>query len=108
MRAHRITEWTLEPPYARRLRQLNRTPGGTYETCKKGIEDRDPAICVNVIVGLIKVTCYLLDLLLRRLGEDFLREGGPRAHGSCSARRSRQTAATPMTSPCHPFCPSGR
>jgi hypothetical protein len=54
------------------------------------------------------VTCYLLDLQLRRLGEDFLREGGPRAHGSCSARRSRQTAATPMTSPCHPFCPSGR
>lgn len=108
MRAHRITEWTLEPPYARRLRQLNRTPGGTYETFKKGIENRDPAICVNVIVGLIKVTCYLLDLQLRRLGEDFLREGGPRAHGSCSARRSRQTAATPMTSPCHPFCPSGR
>ena len=60
MRAHRITEWTLEPPYARRLRQLNRTPGGTYETFKKGIENRDPAICVNVIVGLIKVTCYLL------------------------------------------------
>jgi len=58
MRAH---EWTLEPPYARRLRQLNRTPGGTYETFKKGIENRDLAICVNVIVGLIKVTCYLLD-----------------------------------------------
>src|SRR4030095_17161304 len=103
MRAHRITEWTLEPPYARRLRQLNRTPGGTYETFKKGIEDRDPAICVNVIVGLIKVTCYLLDLQLRRLGEDFLREGGPRAHGSCSAPRPRPTAGTPTHLPLPPF-----
>src|SRR4030095_4238717 len=55
------------------------------------IENRDPPICVNVIVGLIKVTCYLLDQQLRRLEEDFLREGGLRAHGSCSARRSRQT-----------------
>jgi hypothetical protein len=74
MRAHRITEWTPEHPYVRRLRQLNRTPGATYETFKKGIENRDPAICVNVIVGLIKVTCYLLDLQLRRLEADFLRE----------------------------------
>ena len=78
MRAHRIAEWTLEHRYARRLRQLNRIPGATYETFKKGIENRDPAICVNVIVGLIKVTCYLLDQQLRRLEKDFLREGGLR------------------------------
>jgi four helix bundle suffix protein len=85
------------------------TPGAFgSSTARPRIENRDPAICVNVIVGLIKVTCYLLDQQLRRLEEDFLREGGLRAHGSCSARRSRQTAATPMTSPCRPFCPSGR
>ena len=108
MRAHRITEWTLEPPYARRLRQLNRTPGGTYETFKKGIEDRDPAICVNVIVGLIKVTCYLLDQQLRRLEEDSLREGGLRAHGRARLAARAKRRQRPMTSPCHPFCPSGR
>ena len=89
MRAH---EWTLEPPYARRLRQLNRTPGGTYETFKKGIENRDLAICVNVIVGLIKVTCYLLDLQLRRLEEDFLREGARErmARARLAARAKRR------------------
>jgi four helix bundle suffix protein len=78
MRAHRIEEWTLNHSYARRLRQLNRTPGADYETFKKGIEHSDPAICANVIVGLIKVTNYLLDRQLRRLEQDFLKEGGLR------------------------------
>jgi four helix bundle suffix protein len=78
MRNRRIVEWTLDHPYARRLRQLNRTPGANYATFKRGIEHPDPAICANVIVGLIKVTCYLLDQQLRRLEQDFLREGGLR------------------------------
>lgn len=78
MRDREIEEWTPAHPYARRLRELNRTPGANYETFKKGIEHPDPAICANVIVGLIKVTCYLLDQQLRRLEQDFLREGGLR------------------------------
>ena len=56
MRNRGIEEWTPDHPYARRLRQLNRTPGANYQTFKKGIEHPDPAICANVIVGLIKVT----------------------------------------------------
>lgn len=78
LRNRRIEEWTPEHPYARRLRQLNRTPGANYESFRKGIEHTDPAICANVIVGLIKVTCYLLDQQLKRLEQDFLKEGGLR------------------------------
>jgi four helix bundle suffix protein len=78
MRARKIEEWTPDHRYALRLRQLNRTPGANYETFKKGIEHSDPAICANVIVGLIKVTNYLLDQQLRRLEQDFLKEGGLR------------------------------
>jgi four helix bundle suffix protein len=78
MRLRGIEEWTAEHPYARRLRQLNRIPKSDYETFRKGIEHNDPAICVNVIVGLIKVTCYLLDQQIRRLEKDFLKEGGIR------------------------------
>jgi four helix bundle suffix protein len=78
MRNRRIEEWPPEHPYARRLRQLNRTQDANYETFRKGIEHPDPAICANVIVGLIKVTCYLLDQQLRRLEQDFLQEGGLR------------------------------
>ena len=78
MRARKIEEWTPDHRYAQRLRRLNRTPGANYDTFKKGIEHPDPAICANVIVGLIKVTTYLLDRQLRRLERDFLNEGGLR------------------------------
>lgn len=78
MRNRRIEEWDSNHPYALRLRRLNRTPGANYDTFKKGIEHADPAICANVIAGLIKVTCYLLDQQLRRLEQDFLNEGGLR------------------------------
>lgn len=78
MRNRGIMEWTPDHSYAQRLRRLNRTPSANYQTFRKGIEHPDPAICANVIVGLIKVTCYLLDQQLRRLERDFLKEGGLR------------------------------
>ena len=78
MRNRGIEEWTPDHRYAQRLRQLNRTPGANYQTFKKGIEHPDPAICANVIAGLIKVTTYLLDRQLQRLERDFLNEGGLR------------------------------
>src|SRR5213595_36453 len=45
MRNRGIQEWTADHPHARRLRQINRTPGANYQTFKKGIEHADPAIC---------------------------------------------------------------
>jgi len=78
MRNRRIQEWTANHPHVLRLRQLNRIPDANYETFRKGIEHVDPAICANVIAGLIKVTCYLLDQQLRRLEKDFIQEGGLR------------------------------
>lgn len=78
MRNRGIEEWPSDHPYALRLRRLNRTPGANYETFKKGVEHPDPAICANVIAGLIKVTTYLLDQQLKRLEQDVLQEGGLR------------------------------
>ena len=42
------------------------------------IIQNDPAISANVMIGLIKLTNYLLDRQLRRLEQDFLHEGGLR------------------------------
>ena len=78
MRNCRIEEWQPDHRYAERLRQLNRTPSADYSTFKKAIEHSDPAICANVLAGLIKVTCYLLDRQIERLEQDFLKEGGLR------------------------------
>ena len=78
LRVRDLDEWSLEHPHTRRLRELNRQPGANYDTFKKGIEHRDPAIAANVMIGLIKITNYLLDQQLKRLERDFLREGGLR------------------------------
>jgi len=78
LRVRGLQEWTPDHPYARRLRELNRGPNPTYETFRKGIESSDPAISANVILGLIRVTCYLLDQQIRNLEAAFLREGGLR------------------------------
>jgi four helix bundle suffix protein len=92
LRTQGIEEWNSEHPYAKRLRDLNRQPGATYETFRKGIEHPDPAICANVIIGLIKLTNYLLDQQLRRLERDFLSRGGLRESMTSArlAERDRQ------------------
>jgi len=97
LRDRHIEEWTLDHPYTRRLRQLNRTPGADYQTFKKGIEHPDPAICANVIVGLIKLTTYLLDRLLRRQEKDFLEQGGLRERMTRArlAHRAKQNYQPP-------------
>jgi four helix bundle suffix protein len=93
MRNRGIEEWPPDHPYALRLRRLNRTPNANYATFKKGVEHPDPAICANVIAGLIKVTCYLLDRQIKRLEQDFLKEGGLRermTRARLVARRQQQ------------------
>jgi four helix bundle suffix protein len=61
--------------YAIRLRELNRIPEATYATFRKGIESPDPAIAANVIIGLIRVTSYLLDRQIRYLEKAFVKDG---------------------------------
>ncbi len=78
LRTHGFEEWKKEHPYARRLRELNRLPGATYATFKKAVEHPDPAIGANAIIGLIKVTNFLLDRQLESLEAAFLQAGGLR------------------------------
>ena len=85
-------EWSRDHRYTQRLRALNRDPEANYETFKKGIEHDDPAIAANVLIGLIKLTNYLLDQQLRQLEKAFLEEGGLRERMTKArlASRSRQ------------------
>lgn len=75
---NKLLEWPLNHAYAARLGELNRQPNASYATFQKGIEDNDPEISANVIIGLIKVTNYLLDQQIRTLEQTFLKEGGLR------------------------------
>lgn len=78
LRTRGLEKWPAEHPYALRLRKLNQIPGATYETFRKGIESSDPAIAANIIIGLIRVTTYLLARQLRHLEKAFVEEGGLR------------------------------
>ena len=78
LRTHGFEEWDKDHPYAKRLRALNRQPNANYETFKKAVEHPDPAIRANAIIGLIKVTNFLLDRQLSALEEAFVKEGGLR------------------------------
>ena len=48
------------------------------ETFRKGVEHPDPAIAGNVMIGLTKLTNYLLDQQLHYLEKAFVKEGGLR------------------------------
>lgn len=78
LRTRWLLEWPPEHPYSRRLRALNRTPNATYSTFQKGIENSNPEIAANVILGLVRVTCYLLSRQLNALEQAFLKQGGLR------------------------------
>jgi len=95
LRLRGLEEWSKDHRYTRRLQELNRRPEANYSTFQKGIENPDPAIAANVMIGLIKVTNYLLDRQIKRLEQDFLKEGGLRERMTRArlAARSRQGPA---------------
>lgn len=93
LRNHGLSEWEREHPYAQRLRRLNREPGASYRTFRRGIEHEDPAIAANVIIGLIKVATYLLDRQIARLEREFLERGGLRERMTRARLKTR--ASTP-------------
>ncbi len=78
LRTNKLQEWDKESKLVARLRELNKTPNATYETFKRGIENENPEICANVMIGLIKVTGYLLSHQLKTLETAFINEGGLR------------------------------
>ncbi|HEY7555021.1 MAG TPA: four helix bundle suffix domain-containing protein [Candidatus Binatia bacterium] len=78
LRLRGFEEWDKSHPYAKRLSKLARTPGANYETFRKAVDHPDPAIAANAILGLIKITAYLLSQQLRQLEKAFVEEGGLR------------------------------
>jgi len=94
LRTRSLAEWSKEHPYAQRLRELNRTPNATYEIFRKGIEHDDPAISANMIIGLIRVTSFLLDKQLKALEQAFLKEGGLRERMTRARLEARNNGGT--------------
>ncbi len=100
LRLRGFEEWDKNHPYAKRLSALARTAGANYETFRKAVDHPDPAIAGNAILGLIKITTYLLDQQLRQLEKAFVEEGGLRERMTRARlnERARQTATKPRGS----------
>lgn len=92
LRIRKEGEWDKAHPYARRLQELLRTRGANYDTVRNAVEHNDSAIAANAIIGLIKVTNYLLDRQLRQLETAFLEEGGLRERMTRARLNSRRRA----------------
>ena len=70
--------WDKNSREALFVRKLGAKPNSSYESYKSYVETRPPEVVANIIICLIHQTNYLLDQQLRRLEQDFLKEGGLR------------------------------
>ena len=76
IRTRKLQEWPTTHRYAHRLSSLCRKPGSIYSDFQRGIESDDPEIAANVLLGLCKVTIFLLKRQIESLEKASLEEGG--------------------------------
>lgn len=78
LRSNKLELWDKAHKLTSRFRELNRTPGATYETFRKAFEHEQPVICANSIICLIHIETYLLAQQIKQLETSFINEGGLR------------------------------
>jgi four helix bundle suffix protein len=76
VREHR--EWDKNSSEALFVRRLGRKTPQSYELYREFVETRPPEVIANIAICLIHQANYLIDQQLRRLEQDFLKEGGLR------------------------------
>jgi four helix bundle suffix protein len=76
VREHR--EWDKNSKEALYVRGIGRKVPQTYELYRQFVETRPPEVIANIAICLIHQANYLIDQQLRRLEQDFLKEGGLR------------------------------
>jgi len=78
LRQNGLALWGKDNERVTRVRALGRQPDRSYTTYKTYIESSPPETAANTILCLIHQTNYLLDRQLRKLEEDFVKDGGLR------------------------------
>ncbi|MFA5043942.1 MAG: four helix bundle suffix domain-containing protein [Kiritimatiellia bacterium] len=78
LRARDLAIWDKNSREAQYVRKLGRKTPQTYEDYREFVETRPPEVVANIALCLINQTNYLIDRQLRRLEQDFLKEGGLR------------------------------
>lgn len=76
VRDHAI--WDKDSEQAQFVRRLGRKTPHTFELYREFVETRPPEVIANIAICLIHQANYLIDQQLRRLEQDFLKDGGLR------------------------------
>ena len=89
LRVRDFAIWEKDSREARYVRRIGSKSHVTYETYRKFAESRPPEVVANIALCLIHQTNFLLDQQIRRLEQDFLKEGGLRERMTRARLQSR-------------------
>jgi four helix bundle suffix protein len=111
LRARDLPMWDKDSKEALFVRKVGRKPRQTYEMYRQFCETRPAEVVANIALCLINQTNYLVDQQIRRLEQDFIKEGGlrermtrarlqyrNRPHGS---HESHESQGSPPAQPPH-------
>jgi four helix bundle suffix protein len=78
LRVRELQLWDKDSKEAKFVRKLGRGPQVSYETYREFCETRPAEVVANIAICLVHQANYLLDQQIRRLEQDFIKEGGIR------------------------------
>jgi len=78
LRVRDFALWDKDSKEAQYIRKHGNKPHTTYEAYREFVETRPADVVANIAICLIHQTNYLLDQQIRRLEQDFLKDGGLR------------------------------
>lgn len=78
LRARDLALWDKGSKEALFVRKLGKRPDESFETYREFCATRSAEVVANIAICLIHQANYLLDQQMRRLEQDFIKEGGLR------------------------------
>ncbi len=78
LRVRDLQIWAKDSKEAQYVRKLGKKKPATYETFREFCETRPAEVVANIALCLIHQANFLLDQQIRRLEQNFIREGGLR------------------------------
>ncbi len=82
--------WTKDSREAQYVRRLGNRPGVSFEAFREFVQTRPAEVVASIAICLIHQANYLLDQQIRRLEQDFLKEGGIRERMTRARREYRE------------------
>lgn len=90
LRVRDLKIWEKDSKEAQYVRKLGNKSHTTYETYREFVDTRSAEVIANIAICLIHQANYLLDQQIRRLEQDFLKEGGLRERMTKARLQARE------------------